>query len=91
MVLIEAMASGLPCVAYDCPVGPRSIITNGENGILVQEGKVQFFVERLSMLIEDTVFRKQLGINARESVANYDLDKIMLQWNALFENVKKNN
>tara|TARA_R110000868_G_scaffold98253_1_gene270298 strand:- start:14917 stop:16014 length:1098 start_codon:yes stop_codon:yes gene_type:complete len=91
MVLIEAMASGLPCVAYDCPVGPRAIITNGENGILVQEGKEQLFVENLSSLIEDTSLRKQLGKNARESVADYDLDIIMLQWNALFENVVKNN
>ncbi|WP_369752384.1 glycosyltransferase [Flavobacterium sp. WC2409] len=91
MVLIEAMASGLPCVAYDCPVGPRAIITNRENGILVPEGKEQLFVEQLSVLIEDAVLRRQLGKKARESVADYDLDIIMLQWNALFENIIKNN
>ncbi len=91
MVLLEAMASGLPCVAYDCPVGPKAIITNGKNGFLVPEGKEQLFIEQLSVLMTDMVLRKQLGINARESVADYDLDIIMLQWNALFENVIKNN
>ena len=91
MVLIEAMAAGLPCIAYDCPVGPRAIIKNGQNGILVQEGKEQLFVEQLNKLIEDSVLRKQIGKNACESVADYDLDIIMLQWNAFFENSIKNN
>jgi glycosyltransferase involved in cell wall biosynthesis len=89
MVLVEAMAAGLPCIAYDCPVGPRAIITDGENGILVQDGKDQLFVEKLDMLIKDAAFRKKLGKKAHESVAKYDLDTIMLQWENLLESVIK--
>lgn len=90
MVLIEAMASGLPCVAYDCPVGPRSIITDQENGFLVEDGNVDLFVKKLNLLIENEDIRKQLGEKAKKSVANYDLDTIMKQWQNLFERVLKN-
>lgn len=89
MVLLEAMASGLPCVAYDCPVGLKAIVENRKNGFLVSEGKENDFVKQLSALMDDTILRKQLGINAKESVAAYDLDIIMLQWKALFENIFK--
>lgn len=90
LVLIEAMASGLPCVAYDCPVGPRSIITDQENGFLVEDGNVDLFVEKLNLLIENEDIRKQLGEKAKKSVANYDLDTIMQQWQNLFKSVLKN-
>jgi glycosyltransferase involved in cell wall biosynthesis len=90
LVLIEAMVSGLPCVAYDCPVGPRSIITDQENGFLVEDGNVDLFVEKLNLLIENEDIRKQLGEKAKKSVANYDLDTIMQQWQDLFESVLKN-
>ena len=88
LVLLEAMASGLPCVAYDCPIGPRSIITDGVNGFLVADGNIAAFVEQLSLLFEDEKLRKQLGANARNSVSEYDLDVIMLQWKTLFERLQ---
>ncbi|MGO4821569.1 MULTISPECIES: glycosyltransferase family 4 protein [unclassified Flavobacterium] len=91
MVLIEAMASGLPCIAYDCPVGPRAIISNNENGFLIENGNESQFVDQLSLLMRDAVLRKELGNNAAETAAKYDLDKIMLQWKTLFETVIKKN
>lgn len=90
MVLIEAMASGLPCVAYDCPVGPRSIIKDEENGFLIENGNIDLFVEKLSLLIENEDIRKRLGEKAQISVANYDLDAIMKQWQNLFESLLEN-
>jgi glycosyltransferase involved in cell wall biosynthesis len=89
MVLVEAMASGLPCVAYDCPCGPRAIILNNENGFLVEDGNIDSFIQKLELLMEDEKLRIQMGINAQKSVKKYNLDAIMLQWNTLFEEVKK--
>ncbi|OOV29525.1 hypothetical protein BXU11_06470 [Flavobacterium sp. LM5] len=87
LVLLEAMASGLPCVAYDCPVGPRSIITDGVNGFLVEDGNVEAFVERLALLFQDEKLRETIGENAQKSIANYELNTIMNQWKALFDSL----
>lgn len=89
MVLLEAMALGLPCVAYDCPVGPRSIITNNENGFLVEDNNIDAFVQKLELLIEDEEMRILMGTNAKNSVSKYDIDNIMQQWKLLFESLVK--
>ena len=91
MVLLEAMASGLPCIAYDCPCGPRAIIQNNENGFLVENGNLDVFVQKLELLIEDENLRLQMGKNAQESVKIYNLDSIMQKWKSLFEDLVKNN
>ena len=87
MVLLEAMACGLPCIAYDCPIGPRSIIKEGNNGFLIEDGNVDSFVQKLELLINDKNLRVKMGENAQESVKVYDLDSIMQQWKSLFESL----
>ncbi|MWB96518.1 glycosyltransferase [Flavobacterium sp. GA093] len=90
MVLIEAMACGLPCIAYDCPVGPKAIIKDNENGFLIEDGNQNSFAEKLNLLIEDENLRIKMSQNAKSSVAKYDLDAIMKQWKNLFESIVKN-
>lgn len=88
MVLLEAMASGLPCVAYDCQSGPRAIIDEGVNGFLVEDGNVDSFVKKLELLIEDENLRMKMGSNAKESMRKYEIDGIMQQWKTLFESLQ---
>lgn len=87
MVLLEAMSFGLPCIAYDCPIGPRSIIEKGKSGILIPDGDVEEFVEKISFLIENDLERLTLGKNAKEAMKNFSLDKIMTQWKLLLESL----
>lgn len=89
MVLLEAMAMGLPCVAYDCPCGPRAIIQNNENGFLVENGNIDSFVQKIELLIEDENLRMEMGKNAQKSTEKYNLDAIMQQWKSLFEDLAK--
>ena len=89
MVLIEAMAMGLPCVAFDCPCGPRAIIQNNANGFLVGNGDIDSFVQKMDLLIEDENLRLQMGKNAQVSVKKYNVDGIMQQWKSLFEDLAK--
>lgn len=87
MVLLEAMAIGLPCIAYDCPVGPKAIIQNNENGFLIEDGNKDSFVEKLNLLMEDENLRIKMGQKAIKSIEKYDLDTIMKQWKTLFESI----
>lgn len=88
MVLLEAMACGVPCVAYNCPFGPQSIITDGENGFLVDEGDKEQMIEKIGLLIEDEQKRMECGNNARKSVQKYSQENIMKEWNSLFNSVR---
>ncbi|MBC7523554.1 MAG: glycosyltransferase family 4 protein [Flavobacterium sp.] len=85
MVLIEAMSAGLPIVAYDCPVGPRVLIVNSENGFLIEDGNELEFISKLEILIVDQNLRLQMGKNASESVKKYDIDAVMKLWNGVIE------
>lgn len=84
MVLIEAMASGLACVSFNCRRGPKDIINNNWNGFLIEVGNEEAFVEKVNLLIEDENLRIKMGQNAKNSVSKYDLDTIMQQWKLLF-------
>lgn len=87
MVLIEAMACGVPCIAFDCPCGPREIIEDGKDGFVVENKNIKQFAERLSLLIEDEPLRKKMGNNARRNVQRYNIDIIGKQWDELFKNL----
>lgn len=90
MVLLEAMACGLPCVSFDCPYGPRNVITDGEDGFLVDYLNSKALADSICKLIEDEGLRKQMGKNGCKNVLRYSRESIMPQWISLFESVTKN-
>ena len=85
MVLIEAMAFGVPCVAFDCPCGPKDIISNEKDGYLIENGDLKAFAEKVMLLIDDNELRQKMGRNAREKAKRYLLVAIINQWNSLFK------
>ena len=87
MTLVEAMSLGLPCIAYDGPAGPRSIIANETNGFLVPDGNIEWFAEKISVLIENENLRKQVSSNAKESMQLYEIDAVMEKWKKLLESL----
>ena len=90
MVLVEAMACGLPVVSFDCPAGPDEIITDGVDGLLVPSGDVHALAEKLMTLMADENLRRRLGQQARQTAQRYDMAVLANQWIDLFEKVIKN-
>ena len=90
MVLLEAMACGIPCVSFDCPYGPRNVIKNGEDGFLVEYLNSNALAEKICKLIEDKDLRKQMGQNGRRNVMRFSRETIMPQWISLFDSLTKN-
>lgn len=88
LVIIEAMACGVPVVAFDCENGPRSIIDDGETGFLVPPFDINAYAEKVMHLISDVNLRKKIGANAQEAASQYDIDMIGQQWKHLFEELK---
>ncbi len=87
LVMMEAMACGLPVVAYACHCGPRDVISEEVDGLLVPEGDIDGLAEAMSRLIEDEGLRMEMGKNARVKAEKYDIDSIGKQWIDLFESL----
>ncbi len=87
LVIIEAIACGVPVVAFDCENGPRNIITNNQEGILVTPFDVDEYADILLRLIKDNQLRSQMGKRAYESSKRYLVEDIALQWKNLFDEV----
>lgn len=85
MVLVEAMACGVPAIAFDCKCGPKDIINNGINGLLVKDGDINGLAEAMKKLMGDESLRKEMSVRAREVTGIYSEEKVMDRWVALFE------
>lgn len=84
MTLMEAMSCSTPCIAFDCPTGPRHIITNGENGLLIKNGDVEEMTNAVSLLIENEGLRKKMGEKAFENIQRFSPENIYKLWEQLF-------
>ena len=85
LVLAEAMSCGLPCIAFDCPYGPREIISNGEDGILVKDGDIEELAIQMQLLMSNADLRKAMGQKAIKNIARYNPKRIMGRWDNLLK------
>lgn len=87
MVMIEAMACGLPVVSFDFKCGPKDIIHDGENGLIIHNGDIKALAEGMMKLMEDTSIRKRMSRNAIKIVDTYSEKAVMDRWIGLFNNL----
>lgn len=84
MVMIESMAIGLPVVAFDFKCGPRDIISDGENGLLVSNGDIPGLAGAMMKLMGDYELRRRMSVKARQVVDTYSEKAVMDKWVRLF-------
>ncbi|MFF0459245.1 glycosyltransferase [Streptomyces mexicanus] len=85
LVLLEAMACGVPCVAFDCAPGVREIVTHEEDGLLARPGNTSELARHLVRLMSDEQLRDTFGEQALANVRRFDPDTITRRWEELFD------
>lgn len=84
MTLLEAQATGLPCIAFDCETGPRHIIVHGENGMLVEKENPTRMADAISGLINNEDRRKVMGNKAKANIARFSPETVYDLWKKTF-------
>ena len=87
MVLLEAMDAGNAVVAFDCPTGPRQLITHEHNGLLVPPNSVADLAAAIQRVLADHDLRRDLGRNARRRARQFDPTALARRWDALLDNL----
>lgn len=83
MVILEANSVGVPVISFDSPTGPRNIIHNKTDGILVEFNNCDSFANELSAFTKDENLQQMLSLNAVKNAGNYSVATIMDKWNKL--------
>jgi len=90
LVLLEALRHGVPCITFDCPYGPKELVSDDQCGYVIENGNIDQFAEKLSFLMDHAETRKQFGKAAIIKAQSYQIDTIMNQWKQLFESLTSN-
>lgn len=85
IALLEAMAFGIPCIAFDSAEGARELIQNDYNGYLIKDRNVNEYAEKVVEIMSNELLRREFGRNAREFSLNYSADNIRKMWVDLLE------
>lgn len=80
LTLVEALANSLPTVSFDCPTGPREIVQDGINGLLVENGAIDALADAMNRLIENPALRREFSTHATDILKNFDKETIYQQW-----------
>lgn len=84
MVLTESLMLGTPVVSFDCETGPGEIITDEENGLLVENQNKTAFIKAMNRLAEDEILYQKLKSNSKKSAEKFSKSEITKQWEKLF-------
>ena len=84
MVLLEALSVGMPVISYDCPNGPRNILTSGEDSFLIPDKNLTIFAKQLKILMKNEDLRTEMGARGLQNVQRFSVEIVMTRWQNLF-------
>ena len=85
MSLVESLAAATPVISVDCETGPKEIIQNNFNGLLVENHNENALAEAIKTMIEDENLYQTCKNNAQKSVEHLSLTTIAQHWKQLLE------
>lgn len=86
--LLESMANATPVIAYDLKYGPHDVITDGEDGIIIEKGNIEELADRIIYLLDNPDTAIEMGLNAREKIkSNFSTSSVGYKWEELFKNI----
>ncbi|WP_026764059.1 glycosyltransferase family 4 protein [Sediminibacterium salmoneum] len=88
-VLLEATATGLPCIAFNCGMGIADVVENGFNGLLANAEDYESLKECIDSLSQNNELQSKFKRNAKTKVQDFEINKIMALWNSLIKDVCK--
>ncbi len=88
MVILEAMALKIPCIAYDIP-GINDLIIDGENGFLIKEGKENEFAQKIDSLLMDSKLYSFMQNKAYEKALEYTPNEVIKKWEEVIKKYLK--
>ena len=80
LVLIEAMAFGLPCISFDSAEGANDIIENNKYGFLISDRDFNKMVEKIELLAQNKSKKILMGNQAYKTSLNYTNKKVIMEW-----------
>lgn len=87
MALLEAAACGLPIVSFACPCGPRDLISDGVDGLLVEKENVDALADSLVKVMKSPETRERMGSAILKKTELFRIDYLAEQWRRLFESL----
>ncbi|MGB8946572.1 MAG: glycosyltransferase [Streptomyces sp.] len=84
LALMEAMATAVPCAAFDCAPGVHEIVRDGVDGLLARLGNTAELARRLDTLMSDKELRDRMGELARVNIQRYTTGEVVRRWEELF-------
>ena len=88
-VLCEAMGYGCSSIAFNCPTGPKEIISHNQNGLLVEANNIPLLSQAINQLINDDEKRELLGNKAQTINERLDIKNISTIWETTLINTLK--
>lgn len=88
LVLVEAMAFGLPIISTDCDTGPRELISHNFNGLLVPTGDATAVATSLKQMLASRDLRSRLGTQARAGARVFEIRAIERHWSSLMQGLR---
>ena len=87
MSIVESLSVGIPVISVDCPTGPKEIIIDKNNGLLVEMNNNEALSNAFITFAFDDFIYQQCKLNAKKSIEHLSVENISKQWENVLNSI----